>query len=318
MNTESLTGSSTPFTVSVVIPTYRRGSKLFAAVRAHLSDPCVSEVVIVDDGSDDDTPAICSTLAKSDERVKVFRQENRGPAAAREHGIARSTSEVVLLIDDDVMAQRHLASKHLAYHKNSPTALVVIGYTPIRLSSSLTRAYQACSMVYARNYERVCRGYEDDPTRALFDLWGGNFSARRDLLLRTTAPPRGLAYHEDRWLGWSLYRLGCIAVFDRNLLAWHDYERSVEQFLRDSRRSGTALAAMLPVAAQEGLLPAGVHGEVLGRAWQRKLGATRAAHVWLRFAPTLIRIARPTVVSVFVARVSAAIEAYRGFLGVDA
>jgi glycosyltransferase involved in cell wall biosynthesis len=88
--------------VTVVIPTFNRAHFLPSAVRSAQSQTLREiEIVIVDDGSTDDTPSVCRELAASDQRVRVLRQENRGLAAARNAGLGTARSEWVAFLDDD-------------------------------------------------------------------------------------------------------------------------------------------------------------------------------------------------------------------------
>jgi glycosyltransferase involved in cell wall biosynthesis len=87
------------FTVSVVIPTYNRARFLPAAVasvRAQ-SYPC-DEIVIVDDGSSDNTSEVVAALGPG---VRLIRQANSGPAAARNRGIDEARGDLVAFLDTD-------------------------------------------------------------------------------------------------------------------------------------------------------------------------------------------------------------------------
>lgn len=86
-------------TISVVIPTYNRARFLPAAVasvRAQ-SYPC-DEILIVDDGSSDDTAEVVAALGPG---VRLIRQANAGPAAARNRGIDEARCDLVAFLDTD-------------------------------------------------------------------------------------------------------------------------------------------------------------------------------------------------------------------------
>jgi glycosyltransferase involved in cell wall biosynthesis len=94
-------------TVSVIIPTYNYGHFIGEALAGVFGQtrPAV-EVVVVDDGSTDDTAARVAPLAG---RVRYLRQENQGPAAARNLGLKETTGEFVAFLDpDDVWGARFL------------------------------------------------------------------------------------------------------------------------------------------------------------------------------------------------------------------
>ncbi len=85
--------------VSVVIPTYNRARYLVEAIESVLTQTLADrEVIVVDDGSTDDTPAV---IAPYLDRVRFLRQENRGLAAARNAGIREARGEFVAFLDSD-------------------------------------------------------------------------------------------------------------------------------------------------------------------------------------------------------------------------
>lgn len=89
--------------LSVVVPTRDRSATLTRTLRAVLEQLAEvdGEVVVVDDGSTDDTPELVEGLAAHDPRIRLLRQEPRGPAAARNLGIGAARGERVLLLGDD-------------------------------------------------------------------------------------------------------------------------------------------------------------------------------------------------------------------------
>src|SRR5919197_2516263 len=89
-------------TVSVIVPTHNYGRFLAESVTGALSQTRQDlEVIVVDDGSTDDTPRVAQALMRADPRVSYVRQDRRGPAAARNRGLARATGPYVALLDAD-------------------------------------------------------------------------------------------------------------------------------------------------------------------------------------------------------------------------
>ncbi|HZI14597.1 MAG TPA: glycosyltransferase family A protein [Myxococcus sp.] len=84
---------------SIVIPTYNRARLLEATLASVFAQEETDfEVLVVDDGSTDDT---LETLARYGERVRVLRQRNAGPGAARNLGIQEARGECVAFLDSD-------------------------------------------------------------------------------------------------------------------------------------------------------------------------------------------------------------------------
>jgi len=87
--------------ISVIIPTYNRAPVFERAVHSVLEQTRTDlEVILVDDGSDDDTRKRSATLCK-DPRLRIFEQENKGVSAARNLGIRHARGKYIALLDSD-------------------------------------------------------------------------------------------------------------------------------------------------------------------------------------------------------------------------
>jgi glycosyltransferase involved in cell wall biosynthesis len=86
-------------TVSVVIPAYNAARYLAAAIDACLAQTLSPhEIIVVDDGSKDETPDIC---ARYGDRIIAIRQANKGEAGARNTALGAATGEFIALLDAD-------------------------------------------------------------------------------------------------------------------------------------------------------------------------------------------------------------------------
>lgn len=86
-------------TVSVVIPTFNRADLICRAVVAAQSQTCpVHEIIVVDDGSTDETPQVCKQFGPP---VRYIQQPNAGAAAARNTGIQVATGRWIAFLDSD-------------------------------------------------------------------------------------------------------------------------------------------------------------------------------------------------------------------------
>jgi len=116
---------SAPITVTIVIPTRDRSRWLAIAVASACEQTVAGlEVVVVDDGSSDDTPAVCAALAAADPRVRIVRQTNYGLAHARNSGIAAARAQWIAFLDDDDLLAPDALSSLLAFAAATGSSVV--------------------------------------------------------------------------------------------------------------------------------------------------------------------------------------------------
>src|SRR6185312_8177163 len=96
--------------VSIIMPAYNAGKFIEDSIRSVLNQTYHNwELLIVNDGSTDNTRAIAEEYSKRDKRIKVINQENKRLAAARNTGIKNSTGEWIAFLDsDDIWATSKL------------------------------------------------------------------------------------------------------------------------------------------------------------------------------------------------------------------
>jgi glycosyltransferase involved in cell wall biosynthesis len=231
--------------VSVVIPTFNRRDCLGRVIDSVLRDPAAAEVVVVVDGSRDGSMEFLDELSASEPRVKPFSIEHLGLNAAVQAGVERATSEIVLILDDDLEAGPALVSGHARHHE-AASNLVVLGYSPVVAAHPGSDERAVTASLYSESYERSCRSYENRPEDILFNIYGGHMSMRRSTCLRTGVYSEDFRepYHPDREFGIRCLKAGLIGRFDRALLAQHHYVRSLPKFRADARSGGAATAVI--------------------------------------------------------------------------
>ena len=94
-----------PAVISCVMPVYNAEKYLSAAVESILSQNYpYFELILVDDGSTDSSPALCGEFSRKDDRVKLLSRPNGGAAAARNAGLAAATGRYLTFVDaDDIL-----------------------------------------------------------------------------------------------------------------------------------------------------------------------------------------------------------------------
>ena len=98
--------------ISVIIPAYNSGATVRRAVRSALDQTYEGEmeVIVIDDGSMDDTSDQVKELALKDERVRLIIKPNGGVSAARNDGIMAATGEWFVTLDADDYMDREMVN----------------------------------------------------------------------------------------------------------------------------------------------------------------------------------------------------------------
>lgn len=108
--------------VSVIIPTYNRAEMLSGAVESVLGqDYPHFELIVVDDGSTDETPRL---LDRYKGRITVVRRENAGVSAARNSGIGAAKGELIAFLDSDDYWMAEKLSAQAAWFEKNPQAMI--------------------------------------------------------------------------------------------------------------------------------------------------------------------------------------------------
>ena len=111
---------------SIVVPAYNAAAFIRTCIDSILRQTCSEfELILVDDGSVDDTLAVCKTYAEADPRVKVIHKENGGHTSARNEGLKHAGGDYVLFVDsDDWLAEQTLAACRNAIVQQDPDIVV--------------------------------------------------------------------------------------------------------------------------------------------------------------------------------------------------
>ncbi|MCI1952215.1 MAG: glycosyltransferase [Clostridiales bacterium] len=114
--------------ISFIVPVYRAEKTLNACVDSILSQSMPNfELLLIDDGSPDQSGKICDEMALRDSRIHVFHQKNSGVSHARNAGLQKANGEFVLFVDSDDTISPKMAEKMLTAQKNQKADLVICG-----------------------------------------------------------------------------------------------------------------------------------------------------------------------------------------------
>jgi glycosyltransferase involved in cell wall biosynthesis len=213
--------------ISIVIPTHNRKQILAQTLRRlktqveDMSDAV--EIVVVDDGSIDDTATLVQSFVHAwDIPLHYEYQVSRGPAAARNRGLRVARGRWVLFIGDDIYAGSGLLKRHLYTHESlhSQPKIAVLGrvvWDPSLNVSPFMRWWGD----YRLNYPRQRKPRFVEPWR----FYTCNVSVDRNFILSHGGfdPSFSAAALEDTELAWRLSSQGLRIYYDPEALAYHHH-----------------------------------------------------------------------------------------------
>ncbi|HEV8337654.1 MAG TPA: glycosyltransferase [Candidatus Polarisedimenticolia bacterium] len=247
--------------VSIVVPTYNRRRLLAGTLPPLLSQEPASipyEIVVVVDGSRDGTVEMLREI-QGEGRLRFVTQENRGLAAARNRGAREGRGEIVLFLDDDMIAPPNLVSGHLEAHAR-PGERVVFG--GLGLAPAVRRSFLKDG-VESWGAEIDARLSSPGYRFRFDDCHFGHASISKSLFLRAGGFDESFVKfgNEDYELGWRLIGmeaemsyLGRVAVgqvYDKTFGRWLEDCYSVGRADVDLQRKHRALAADLRLSRRE-------------------------------------------------------------------
>ncbi|SRR5258706_3580181 len=211
--------------LSVVIPTFNRATILEKVLRGFVeqdNSTAIGELIVVDDGSSDETPAVTESFIKFVPfPVRYLCQDNRGPAAARNYGTREARHEIVLFVDDDVEPQRSLIRRHASWHKDhhsdTDALLGYVTWAPEVNATPFMKWYGEKGALFA--YSLLVPNAQVDFRR----LYTCNVSFKRRFLLENGCFDEDFkdAAYEDFELAYRLHQKGLTLFYDSLAVGFH-------------------------------------------------------------------------------------------------
>ena len=185
--------------ISIIVPVYGVEAYLDRCVRSLVTQSYDRlEIILVDDGSPDNCPAMCDAWAARDSRIQVIHKENGGLSDARNAGLAAASGEYIAFADsDDWVDAQYIRSLYEALRETDSE----IAACDVCVTSRETG--ESCS--FAKAPARICT-----PAEAIGDiLQGTGFRAvawnklyKKSLLLHEKYPVG--KYHEDEFFTYRI------------------------------------------------------------------------------------------------------------------
>ena len=214
--------------VSIIIPAYNAAATIGRTLSALSKQNCFQpfEMIVVDDGSTDGTKEIVATFPT----VKYIRQDNAGPAAARNHGAKVALGEYLAFTDSDCIPHEDWVSQLMSGFGQQQVGVVAGSYGIANPQSVLARCI--CSEILWRHthlmpdFPNAFGSYNFCVRKNVFDAVGRFNTGYR----RASGEDNDLSYKVTR-SGWRIY-------FQRQALVDHFHPSGVFKYLKEPCRHG--------------------------------------------------------------------------------
>ena len=177
--------------LSLIIPIYNASSYLASCLDSLLSQSYQDfELILVDDGSMDDSPSICDEYAAKDERIRVLHEPHSGVANSRQVGLEAAKGMYILYVDADDQVDPCMIADMYQVAVDQEADMVLCDYRELTHEGEVYRKQEPTSLDGVAVLEDILDG------KLYGALW--NKMMRREWLLRTKAAfPQQLTMRED-------------------------------------------------------------------------------------------------------------------------
>lgn len=234
--------------ISVVIPSYNRKDILVKCLNALFEQTYPKdnfEIIVIDDGSTDGTEvSINGAMEESPIELKYFKQENKGPAAARNKGIQNASNEIILFLGDDIISSPTLLEEHSRLHMQYPeNNTAVLGY--------VTWADDICVTPFMKWLEHGGPQFAFNLIKKnIADyrfFYTANISLKREFLLKNGMFDEDFHYacYDDVELGYRLAKKGLKISYNKNAVGYHCHSTSLVEYEKRMFNTGKSLRLFL-------------------------------------------------------------------------
>lgn len=177
--------------ISIIIPLYNASSYLHHSLDTLLSQSFQDiEIILVDDGSTDESPAICDEYARKDGRIKVFHEAHSGVAHSRQIGLEEAQGDFILYVDADDVVETDMITDMYQKAINEDADMVICDYRELTYDGEVYRKQEPTALSGEAVLEDILSG------KLYGALW--NKMMRREWLMKTKASfPQELTMRED-------------------------------------------------------------------------------------------------------------------------
>ena len=220
------------FSVAVVVPAYNEDKVVLQTVQSLLAcqHPAAFEIIVVDDGSSDNTYALLREAFAGEKLVTVVTQPNSGKPAALNHGISLTKADIVITLDADTVFTRDTIVRLAAWFAD-PRIGAVAGNAKVGNRINFLTRCQALEYVTSQNLDRRALTILDSVT-----VVPGAVGAWRRAVLEAAGGFSDDTLAEDADLTIRIERMGHVVAYEERAVALTEAPDTMRGFLRQRFR----------------------------------------------------------------------------------
>jgi glycosyltransferase involved in cell wall biosynthesis len=219
--------------ISVIVPAYNCADTIKKTLEAIVNQEVSSriEIIVVDDGSSDQTPQVINSFSQ----VKSMRQQNSGPAAARNWGARAASGQYLFFTDSDCAPHKDWLRKMLPHFDDDRVAVVAGSYGIANPQNLLARCI----------HQEILFRHQRMPQYPSY-FGSFNFAIRREIFMEVAGFDESYrnASGEDNDLSYKVIGIGHKIYFAKDALVDHVHTEQVGKYLKEQYRHGFWRAKM--------------------------------------------------------------------------
>lgn len=207
--------------ISIIIPTYNGALKVLNILKAlELQTYKDFEVIVVVDGSTDNTIQLLEITLFELRSLKIVQQKNGGRSVSRNAGAKVAQGTILIFFDDDIRPIKECVSFHYEHHINRPDSVMVGSIKEdIEVLSTDIQFYRA---YLSRKWEKSLSNYDVKLNKDNLYLTAANFSISKFLFWNMGGFDEQLTDAEDFDFAVKLYERNVPVFFNERAIGWHD------------------------------------------------------------------------------------------------
>jgi glycosyltransferase involved in cell wall biosynthesis len=235
--------------VSVIIPTYNGRQKLSGLLNALEKQDCREfEVIVVIDGSEDDTYSYLQNNNFNLPSIKIINQLNQGRGKARNIGAEAATGPLLVFFDDDIIPEPNTLTLHIAHHIEY-TGCVLFGAARMHLAHNPENEFFKYRFAIEDQWHE---SYKNKLTKITFENYAfttANMSVPKELFIQMHGFDNRLNDSEDFDFSIRALLLNIPIYFDYSIWSWHCDYVNISGYIKrqkEYRNSKSELACLKP------------------------------------------------------------------------